>query len=1046
MKQVYTLLRTAGATIKGLALFLGLYLASSVPAFSQNVQCPDNIDWEKGDHSNWQCMVGIATSGTTRPTFGSPQITGPLPNRHSLQSASSVPALDPYGKFPVVPNGGGNYALKLGKDSFNLSCERVNYYVHVPPGFNDYSFNFRFAVVLENGHQGTPSIQPAFTINAYDSANPTSVFPCALQEYVADATLATIYGFKNSDTGFGVIYLPWTGGAVPIIGQGGKTIVIEVTSYDCAAGGHFGYGYFDVVACGKYKASVTYCNLDSGIARFVGTGVTQNYNWYTSNWTLLGTGPYIDVQVPATPDYFIGVLASGTPGCLDTIYTDTISNFTLNTNPKTPCLQFGTTIQLNTQAIGGLPGGMNYNWNADPTLSCTNCQNPIASPFDTTTYFVTVTDRVGCFRRDTVHVYQAPNAGPDLKVCPLGERPVQLHVAGPPDAQFHWYDYGTNNPGQYLDCTDCTDPVSAPVPSSYTYTVGYDGCPVLDTLIVYHDTTNYIEAPQDLLLVCRPTYLTLVSEAKGPNPKLNIACGTSNNIICTQEDTAVVGIPGTPPKIQDNTPFLTTNNFIKYQFIIKKSELLYSGLYSGTINGMSMRTLKTALQAAGPIDYMWISLGCIDQNDFPTPTNNNSFYGATALTQVAQLTSYAITPDAWNDIKFDAPYSWDTSKNLLVDICIGPLSAPTATGLDVVSMEEGVAIQKYSQSINVCGGNAPKVQRYLQRPTVRFYYCATPDLPFQYTWMPGNNLQDSTVQNPYAYIGHSQDYAVYSVGRNGCKLRDSLHIYMPDHKLNAGPVDTFICKGQPAFLFASGGEAYNWFEVNEGVFSDASGSLSCTDCDRPTARPAKTTTYAVVFQNERAVGNPANPGYGIGCPDTMFITVNVWTLPNVDLINADTTITIGKSVQLYVQGAQHYTWSPTNGLSDPNAPNTMAHPTTTTTYVVTGFDMNGCTYTDSVKITLNYHTNLLIPTGFTPNGDGLNDVFRIVNPEVQRLMEFRVFNRWGQEIFTTTDISKGWDGTWKGVPQEIGTYQYIIRVGYFDNTTELYKGDVQLIK
>ncbi len=108
--------------------------------------------------------------------------------------------------------------------------------------------------------------------------------------------------------------------------------------------------------------------------------------------------------------------------------------------------------------------------------------------------------------------------------------------------------------------------------------------------------------------------------------------------------------------------------------------------------------------------------------------------------------------------------------------------------------------------------------------------------------------------------------------------------------------------------------------------------------------------------------------------------------------------------------------------------------------------MNSCAYTDSVKVSVNYHTNILIPSGFTPNGDGRNDEFKIVNPLVQRLMEFRVFNRWGQEVFSTTDITKGWDGKWKGVTQDIGTYEYIIRVGYADQTTEMYKGSVQLIR
>ncbi|MBS1628507.1 MAG: gliding motility-associated C-terminal domain-containing protein [Bacteroidetes bacterium] len=624
---------------------------------------------------------------------------------------------------------------------------------------------------------------------------------------------------------------------------------------------------------------------------------------------------------------------------------------------------------------------------------------------------------------------------------------MQLHVAGPVGASFHWYDYGTNNPGKYLlNCTDCQDPISAPVPPVYTYTVGYDGCPVRDTIVVYHDTTNYIVTPQDLMVQCRPGYRTLLSEAKGPNPKLNIPCGLQNPITCTTPSTADVGIVGTPPKNPMNSPFNTGNVFMKYQFIIKKQDLLYAGLYSGSINSISFYILNNVIQAKGPIDFMFVSLACTDQSDFPDPANNNSFMSATALTSVATITNYALTAGSWNELKFGSPYSWDTSKNLLVDLCIGPLTKNDTSSKDIVSMEEGTAIQRYSSTMPVCDNNAPVVYRYGQHPTVRFNYCETPDLPFEYTWIPGNNLNDSTTQNPRTYIAHSQDYTVNSIGRNGCKLRAPLHIFVPDHKLGLGPADSFICQGQPAFMYASGGQAYHWYEVQGGAFNSASGSLSCTDCATPIGHPMQTTQYAVVFDNEIGMGNPTNPEYATGCPDTMYVTVNVRPLPQVVVPTADTLITIGQSVPLYVMGALHYTWAPSGSLSDPNSPAPLATPTATTTYVATGYDQYNCSSTDTVKVSVNYHTNLLVPSAFTPNGDGLNDVFRVANANVQRLLEFRVFNRWGQEIFSTTDIRRGWDGTWQGEPQPTGVYQYLIRVGYADQTIETYKGDVTLIR
>jgi gliding motility-associated-like protein len=405
-------------------------------------------------------------------------------------------------------------------------------------------------------------------------------------------------------------------------------------------------------------------------------------------------------------------------------------------------------------------------------------------------------------------------------------------------------------------------------------------------------------------------------------------------------------------------------------------------------------------------------------------------------------------PNDWNQLDFATPYSWDTSMNLLVDICVGPMTVPNTAGLgnDPVAMMDGTAIQKADDIINVCGGNATTFYEYYQRPVIRFNYCPSPVLPFEFTWKPGTYLNDSNAQNPTAYVANDIKYAVYTIGRNGCKVRDSLTITVPKHTLNLWAQDTFACVQQPVYMHASGADAYQWFEYQGGVFASASGSLSCTTCDNPTALPKVTTTYAVIFTNNVHQSNPLNSNYETGCPDTLFTTVNIWPLPNVVSSNNDTTITFGQSVQLYARGASHYSWTPVGSLSDPNSPAPIAAPTTTTNYVVSGMDTNGCVSRDTVTVYVNYNDNLLIPSAFTPNGDGRNDEFRIVNATFQRLMEFRVFNRWGQEVFSTTDIRKGWDGTWKGVPQDMGAYQYLIRVAYPDGRVETYKGDVSIVK
>lgn len=90
--------------------------------------------------------------------------------------------------------------------------------------------------------------------------------------------------------------------------------------------------------------------------------------------------------------------------------------------------------------------------------------------------------------------------------------------------------------------------------------------------------------------------------------------------------------------------------------------------------------------------------------------------------------------------------------------------------------------------------------------------------------------------------------------------------------------------------------------------------------------------------------------------------------------------------------------------------------------------------------------SLLIPNAFTPNNDGTNDAFKIQNFSIQKLIEFKVFNRWGTILYETANAGEGWDGTYHGKPQPMGVYGYVIRIAYPDNIVETYKGTVTLLR
>ncbi|MBS1777458.1 MAG: gliding motility-associated C-terminal domain-containing protein [Bacteroidetes bacterium] len=109
-------------------------------------------------------------------------------------------------------------------------------------------------------------------------------------------------------------------------------------------------------------------------------------------------------------------------------------------------------------------------------------------------------------------------------------------------------------------------------------------------------------------------------------------------------------------------------------------------------------------------------------------------------------------------------------------------------------------------------------------------------------------------------------------------------------------------------------------------------------------------------------------------------------------------------------------------------------------------DLFGCSNTDSILVQTKPCCTIALPEAFTPNGDGKNDVFRIITQGHHQLHSFRIFNRWGQIVFHTTDERAGWDGTFNGVPQEVGTYFYYLRYSCDRDDKIEKKGELTLLR
>ena len=141
-----------------------------------------------------------------------------------------------------------------------------------------------------------------------------------------------------------------------------------------------------------------------------------------------------------------------------------------------------------------------------------------------------------------------------------------------------------------------------------------------------------------------------------------------------------------------------------------------------------------------------------------------------------------------------------------------------------------------------------------------------------------------------------------------------------------------------------------------------------------------------------------------------------------------------------------YDWSPSIGLSCTNCPQPVFNSTAGTyhyTLVVTY--NNACLISDTVSIIVESEHIIYIPNSFTPNGDGINDVF-LVFPRGAKFINLNIFDRWGELVFESQDEGHGWDGRFKGEMMPPGVYVYQTDITFNDGYTVHNKGSITLIR
>ncbi len=187
-----------------------------------------------------------------------------------------------------------------------------------------------------------------------------------------------------------------------------------------------------------------------------------------------------------------------------------------------------------------------------------------------------------------------------------------------------------------------------------------------------------------------------------------------------------------------------------------------------------------------------------------------------------------------------------------------------------------------------------------------------------------------------------------------------------------------------------------------------------------------------------------------GCTDTIVsdpIKLSVENPPLISINPADTIVKPGSQVKLQAGisgGYASYAWTPANGLINTNTLTPLSIPINTNTkYTLTAVTAANCSSTATATIKIGQ--KIAMPTAFSPNADGKNDLFRIPPNTNFQLTSFSIFNNWGERIFFTHHANVGWDGRWNNVPQKAGNYVYLIS-GRDENGPVQLKGTFILIR
>ena len=375
-------------------------------------------------------------------------------------------------------------------------------------------------------------------------------------------------------------------------------------------------------------------------------------------------------------------------------------------------------------------------------------------------------------------------------------------------------------------------------------------------------------------------------------------------------------------------------------------------------------------------------------------------------------------------------FSWTPTANTISATSANPLVYPATTTQYVAELDDNGCKNKDSLLVRV----VDFVSLAARSDTV---VCEHDEVQLgavtnglQYNWSPAGFVNDPSLLNAVARPATTTTFKI-TAAIGHCQATDEVTIkVVPYPQVNAG-ADTLICYNAVCQLQGTtNGSSAFWSPAR--LLSD-SASL------RPTARPTISTAFVLTAYDTQGCPKPAR--------DTVLVTV----LPKIIAgAGGDTTAVIGQPLQLNASGGSSYSWSPAFNLSATTIANPVAvfyEAIDQIRYKVLVYNEAGCVDSAFVRLRIfDSSPTVFVPSAFTPNGDGKNDVLRPIAAGMAQIEYFRIYNRWGQLVFHTTVNGNGWDGKIAGKDQSSQTFVWEVKARDYKGRPYVQKGLVTMVR